>query len=30
MGAGSIGGVPAKIVDLLQKTELTTQEGSGF
>ncbi|MEY2860979.1 MAG: hypothetical protein RL392_1437, partial [Pseudomonadota bacterium] len=27
MGAGSIGGVPAKIVNLLQKAELSTQEG---
>ena len=27
MGAGSIGAVPAKIVELLQKTELTVQEG---
>ena len=27
MGAGSIGGVPAKIVELLQKSELSTQEG---
>ncbi|MDP3651283.1 MAG: UDP-N-acetylmuramate--L-alanine ligase [Rhodoferax sp.] len=30
MGAGSIGAVPAKIVDLLQKTELLTQEGRGL
>ena len=27
MGAGSIGGVPAKIVELLQKSELSAQEG---
>ena len=27
MGAGSIGGVPAKVVDLLQKNELLAQEG---
>jgi len=27
MGAGSIGAVPAKVVELLQKTELLTQEG---
>ncbi|MBP7532676.1 MAG: UDP-N-acetylmuramate--L-alanine ligase, partial [Ottowia sp.] len=27
MGAGSIGGVPAKVVDLLQKQELPAQEG---
>ena len=27
MGAGSIGGVPAKIVELLQKSELPAQEG---
>ena len=27
MGAGSIGGVPAKIVDMLQKTELLAQQG---
>ncbi|MBS0294327.1 MAG: UDP-N-acetylmuramate--L-alanine ligase [Proteobacteria bacterium] len=27
MGAGSIGAVPAKIVELLQKSELPTQEG---
>ena len=30
MGAGSIGAVPAKIVDLLQKTELLAQEGRGL
>ena len=30
MGAGSIGGVPAKIVDLLQKKELATQNGGGL
>jgi UDP-N-acetylmuramate--alanine ligase len=30
MGAGSIGGVPAKIVEMLQKTELSTQNGSGL
>jgi UDP-N-acetylmuramate--alanine ligase len=30
MGAGSIGGVPAKIVNLLQKAELSTQEGRGL
>ena len=30
MGAGSIGSVPAKIVDLLQKTELLTQRGRGL
>lgn len=30
MGAGSIGAVPGKIVDLLQKTELLTQTGSGL
>jgi UDP-N-acetylmuramate--alanine ligase len=30
MGAGSIGGVPAKIVNLLQKSELSTQEGRGL
>ena len=29
MGAGSIGQVSAKVVDLLQKTELSTQEGRG-
>lgn len=27
MGAGSIGGVPAKVVELLQKSELPAQEG---
>ncbi|MGD9772905.1 UDP-N-acetylmuramate--L-alanine ligase [Diaphorobacter sp.] len=27
MGAGSIGGVPAKVVELLQKSELLAQEG---
>jgi UDP-N-acetylmuramate--alanine ligase len=30
MGAGSIGAVPGKIVDLLQKAEQTTQEGRGL
>jgi UDP-N-acetylmuramate--alanine ligase len=30
MGAGSIGAVPAKVVELLQKTELLTQEGRGL
>ncbi len=30
MGAGTIGGVPAKLLDLLQKTERTTQEGKGL
>ena len=30
MGAGSIGAVPAKIVDLLQKTELLAQKGRGL
>ncbi|MEY3446232.1 MAG: hypothetical protein RIR45_987, partial [Pseudomonadota bacterium] len=30
MGAGSIGGVPAKIVDMLQKTELLAQQGRGL
>jgi UDP-N-acetylmuramate--alanine ligase len=30
MGAGSIGGVPAKLVDLLQKGEHSTQEGRGL
>jgi UDP-N-acetylmuramate--alanine ligase len=30
MGAGSIGAVPGKIVDLLQKAELATQEGRGL
>jgi UDP-N-acetylmuramate--alanine ligase len=30
MGAGSIGGVPAKIVDLLQKAELSAQQGRGL
>jgi UDP-N-acetylmuramate--alanine ligase len=30
MGAGSIGAVPAKVVDLLQNSERTTQEGRGL
>jgi UDP-N-acetylmuramate--alanine ligase len=30
MGAGSIGAVPGKIVELLQKTELAVQEGRGL
>jgi UDP-N-acetylmuramate--alanine ligase len=30
MGAGSIGGVPAKIANLLQKIELATQTGQGL
>ncbi len=30
MGAGSIGQVPSKVVDLLQKQELLTQEGRGL
>ena len=30
MGAGSIGAVPGKIVELLQKAELATQEGRGL
>jgi UDP-N-acetylmuramate--alanine ligase len=30
MGAGSIGAVPGKIVDLLQKAEQATQEGAGL
>jgi UDP-N-acetylmuramate--alanine ligase len=30
MGAGSIGAVPGKIVDLLQKAEQATQEGRGL
>ena len=30
MGAGSIGAVPARVVDLLQKNERTTQEGRGL
>ena len=30
MGAGSIGAVPGKVVDLLQKTELLTQQGQGL
>ncbi|HQQ70433.1 MAG TPA: UDP-N-acetylmuramate--L-alanine ligase [Alicycliphilus sp.] len=29
MGAGSIGGVPAKVADLLQKQELQAQQGQG-
>ncbi|MFN3571582.1 MAG: glutamate ligase domain-containing protein, partial [Polaromonas sp.] len=30
MGAGTIGGVPAKLLELLQKPERTTQEGQGL
>jgi UDP-N-acetylmuramate--alanine ligase len=30
MGAGSIGAVPGKVVELLQKTELLTQQGQGL
>ncbi|MEO8021135.1 UDP-N-acetylmuramate--L-alanine ligase [Polaromonas sp.] len=30
MGAGTIGGVPAKVLDLLQKSERTAQEGRGL
>ena len=30
MGAGSIGAVPGKIADLLQKEKLSTQEGQGL
>ncbi|MBA3593580.1 MAG: UDP-N-acetylmuramate--L-alanine ligase [Pseudomonadota bacterium] len=30
MGAGTIGGVPARLLELLQKTERTTQEGQGL
>ncbi|RYG09872.1 MAG: UDP-N-acetylmuramate--L-alanine ligase, partial [Burkholderiales bacterium] len=30
MGAGTIGGVPARLLELLQKTERTTQEGRGL
>jgi UDP-N-acetylmuramate--alanine ligase len=30
MGAGSIGGVPAKLVELLQKSERAAQEGRGL
>jgi len=30
MGAGTIGGVPAKLLELLQKPERTVQEGQGL
>jgi UDP-N-acetylmuramate--alanine ligase len=30
MGAGTIGGVPARLLDLLQKTERSAQEGQGL
>jgi UDP-N-acetylmuramate--alanine ligase len=30
MGAGSIGAVPGKVVELLQNSELSTQKGRGL
>jgi hypothetical protein len=30
MGAGSIGAVPGKVLEMLQKTELVKQEGKGL